>query len=112
VIDALLLRRPPFKHLDRVVLIEETNPRKLPADFWISPSPANFLDWRNQIHSFDSMAAWRNWYYTLEAAGGQGTPESVRGVRVSPSFFDLVGVNPMLGAASERTKKNPGADGL
>src|SRR5215831_5104518 len=42
VIDSLLLRRPPFEHLDRIVVIEETNPDKLPADMWISPSPGNF----------------------------------------------------------------------
>src|SRR5262249_48570431 len=77
-------------------------------DFWISPSPANFLDWRDQMHSFDGMAAWRNWYYTLAAPGGQGAPESLRGVRVSPSFFDVVGVKPMLGRVLRRNEEEPG----
>src|SRR5437899_624228 len=84
LINVLLLRPPPFANLDRQVMLFDVNKRSAAE---LNPSPANFLDWREQSHAFDYMIAWRNWYYTLGGPeGGAGVPESVRGVRVSPSF--------------------------
>ena len=98
VIDALLLRAPDTEHLDRLVSLRERNLQKIP--FAVEPSPSNFLDWREQTHSFDQMAAWRNWYFTLSEPIGGGAPsESVRGVRVSPNFFPMIGVETSLGRA-------------
>ena len=62
VIDSLLLRRPDFKDLNRLVYIFDTNPQKVPAEIEVNASPSNFLDWREQAHSFDRMVGWRNWY--------------------------------------------------
>jgi putative ABC transport system permease protein len=58
VIDTLLLRVPAIEHLDRLVSFRERNLEKIP--FAVDPAPGNFLDWREQTHSFDQMAAWRN----------------------------------------------------
>ena len=113
VIDVTLLRPPRFAHLDRLVNVFDTN-RQGPgggAAQRISPSPGNFLDWRKQVHSFDHMAAWRNWYYSLAGPEGRdGAPESVRGVRVSPSFFSMLGVEPALGRTFDSGEEAPGHD--
>src|SRR5437867_3396900 len=44
VIDSLLLRRPDFKDLNRLVYIFDTNPQKVPAEIEVNASPSNFLD--------------------------------------------------------------------
>jgi predicted permease len=107
VIDTLLLRRPPFEHLDRLVSIQERNRQKIPFD--IDPSPARFLDWRTQARSFEYLAAWRNWYFTFGTAG-QSAPESIRGVRISPDFFSMLVVHPSLGRTFVPGEEQPGHD--
>jgi predicted permease len=109
VIDALLLRRPTFEHLDRLVFFQERNPQKIPFD--INPSPGNFLDWREQHRAFDYLVAWRNWYFTIAQPAAVGSaPEAVRGVRVSPAFFSMIGVRPTLGRAFRPEEEVPGAN--
>jgi predicted permease len=109
VIDALLLRRPSFEHLDRLVFFQERNPQQIPFD--INPSPGNFLDWREQRRAFDYLAAWRNWYFTIAQPASAGSaPEAVRGVRVSPAFFSMVGVHPALGRTFRQEEEVPGAN--
>ena len=109
VIDTLLLRAPAIEHLDRLVSFRDRNLQKIP--FAVDPSPGNFLDWREQAHSFDQMAAWRNWYFTLsEPIGGIAATESVRGVRVSPNFCSMIGVDTALGRAFKTDEEAPGHD--
>lgn len=107
VIDTLLLRPPRFAYLNRLVSFQESNPQKIPFD--VDPSPGNFLDWRREVHSFDELAAWRNWYFTLSEPWRAGSaPEAVRGVNVSPNFFSMIGVSPVLGRAFRNDEEQPG----
>ena len=109
VIDTLFLRAPDIAHLDRLVSLSERNLQKIP--FLVTPSPGNFLDWREQTRSLDQMAAWRNWYFTVsEPIAGVAPPESVRGVRVSPNFFSMIGVETALGRAFIADEETPGHD--
>ena len=92
VINTVLMRPLPYKDPDRLVMIWETNrangvPRSI-------VSPANFLDWKKQNQSFEDLAAFRFWYYTVT---GSGEPERYQGARVSAGFFPLLGVQPELG---------------
>jgi putative ABC transport system permease protein len=107
VIDALMLRRPSFQHLERLVSVQESNPPHFPFD--MNPSPGNFLDWREDTRAFDRMIAWRNWYFTLTEAGpGRIAAESVRGVRVSPDFFAMLELHPALGRLFRSDEEMPG----
>ena len=108
VINTLLLRPPLFEHLTRLVYLVDTNPH-VPPDVEVPPSPANFVDWRAQSRSFDHMVAWRNWYHTLAGPeSASALSESVRGVRVSPSFFQMIGTAPALGRAFRTDEGEPG----
>src|SRR5712692_1316534 len=110
VINNLLFRPPHFQHVDRLVYVLDTNPQKVPADVEVPPSPGNMLDWRDRAHSFDRMAAWRNWYYSVAGSARDPLPESVRGVRVSPSFFSMLGVDAALGRTLRDEEAEPGRD--
>jgi putative ABC transport system permease protein len=111
VIDNLFFRPPDFQHVDRLVAIADTNPEKVPPDASPPPSPGNVLDWRERMRSFDAIAMWRNWYYAIGDAGSSaGPPESVRGVRVSPAFFRMLGVDALAGRTFREADAIAGAD--
>src|SRR3954469_2769411 len=98
IVDNLFFRPPPFRDIDRLVSIVDTNPEKVPADAEPPGSPGNVLDWRARMRSLDAIAMWRNWYSAVQnAPANPGLPESVRGVRVSPSFFRILGVDAAIG---------------
>ena len=105
VINALILRPPPFKDADRIVYLWETNPT-IGLDRGIVSS-ANFVDWREQSTAFEQISAWRTWFYRLT---GDGEPEQVWGVRTSANFFDLLGVEPSHGRTFLIGEELPGSD--
>ncbi|MGB9122290.1 MAG: ABC transporter permease, partial [Candidatus Angelobacter sp.] len=61
IINGVLLRPLPYPDSDRVVLLMEKT--KLIPRFTVSYP--NFVDWRNQAQSFESVAAVRNTVVTL-----------------------------------------------
>ena len=90
VVNAVLLRPLPYKDAGHLVTVWEVQPKLNQAMF----SPAEFLDYQAQNHSFTEMAASRFMYFTLT---GQGEPEQLSGMIVSSNFFSLLGVMPERG---------------
>jgi len=85
--DALLRRPFPFEDYDRLAVLWEVErgaSERQPA------APANFRDWRSGARGFERLAAWEWWDTTLAAGDG---PERVQGFRVSPGFFELLGIH-------------------
>jgi predicted permease len=95
VVNAILLRPLPFQDPERLVQLWHVPPPKsFPGMTRFSVSPANYLDWANQNHSFEQMAIYGFMSYNLT---GRGEPESVLGIRVSPDFFSVLRAQPLLG---------------
>ena len=92
VINTVLLRPLPFPDAQRVVFVWDTDPNRNVTSG--VASPAEFLDWRDQNHSFEELSAWRTWFYNLT---GTNEPEQIFGVHASANFFRLLGVKPALG---------------
>ena len=112
VADALLLRPPPFDHSERLHWIYDINDElRLTVNDAVPPSPGNFVDWRARNRSFDYMVAWRNWWFSVAGPSSYGVAaEQVRGVNVSPSFFDMLGVQTALGRTFRPDEEEPGRD--
>lgn len=92
-VASAFLRKPvSFPELDRLVMMLELAPQQTIG--WSQVSPADYLDWKKQSHSFEEMAAWHwlGWNLT-----GQGDPEKLAGARVSSNFFKTLGVLPAMG---------------
>lgn len=94
VVDAMLLRPLPYPEPDRLVRIWESSlklhsPRNV-------VNPRNFLDWRDQSHSFEAMAAVVDHMTNLNV---NGHPMAVQSLTVSPEFFSILHVPPFLGRA-------------
>ena len=74
----------------------------------VGASPANFLDWRQRSRSFSYLVAWRNWFFSVAGPDGHGqVAEQVRGVTVSPRFFEMLGTQPALGRTFRPEEEEP-----
>jgi len=85
--DAMLIRRLPYPDADRLVMLRPMNPSH--GVFWTTVAPANLLDWQAQAKSFEAIAAYRWWTVDLI---GHDRSERLRGLRITPAFFRVLGV--------------------
>ena len=90
VADALLRQPLPFPAMDHLILLTELSPAR--ESYGVTP--ANFLDWRTQTRSFESMAAFAP---EESALTGIGNPQSVNSTAVTNDFFATLGVTPLMG---------------
>ncbi|MBA3914336.1 MAG: ABC transporter permease, partial [Acidobacteriales bacterium] len=105
VIYGVLLRPLPFDDPDRLVQIWHTPPQSsFPGIKTFSVSPANYLDWKAQSRSFEGMSAIN---YTVLSLTGKGEPEALQGREVSPDFFSILRVAPMLGRSFAPQEEQP-----
>src|SRR4051812_13993960 len=103
VVNAVLLRPLPFDKPEHLVRLFVTNVKK-----GVNNNPTsylNFLDWRDQSHSFEQMAA----YSEGSAAITEGeTPEQIQGVTISAAIFPMLGAKPILGRSFTAEEEQPG----
>jgi putative ABC transport system permease protein len=90
-VNGVLLKPLPYRDPHGIVMVWE----KPPGGGRNGISTLNFLDWKNQNTVFDHMAAF-NWGGSVTLTGS-GQPEELPGVRVSAPYFDIFGVQPVLG---------------
>jgi putative ABC transport system permease protein len=105
IVDAMMLRPLPFADLDRLVDLSQSRPQR--GDVKLRVAPANFLDWRSQTKSYESVAAMAYWDVNLTT---NGDPERVQGFLVSASFFRTLGITPALGRGFNDDEETPGRD--
>lgn len=105
VINAVLLRALPYREPERLVLLSEHTDR-FPL---LSVSYQNFVDWREQSHSFTAVGAVRNLGMTLT---GSGEPERLPAQMVNANLFELLGVQPAHGRTFLREEDRAGASGV
>ena len=101
IVNAVLLRPLPFKDSSQLVRLRETH--KNVGN--VSVSYPDFLDWREQSHSFLAMTVINNVGFNLS---GIAQPENIGGYAVSPNFLALVGVRPVLGRDLLPSEEKPG----
>ncbi len=106
-VNAIVLHPLPYPGLARIVTLWETMPKLRTVRDAVAP--ANFLDWREQSSSFEQVAAYRRWSVNLT---GVDEPERVQGCVVSPSFFALLGIKPLLGRTFLKDEEEPGRDAV
>ena len=87
---------PDIEHL-AVIAVGE----KAPA------AAADYLDWKAESASFESMAAYRQTDVNMT---GSGVPERVLGSRVTSNFFDTLNVRAAAGRAFLQDEDQPGHD--
>jgi putative ABC transport system permease protein len=101
-VSAILLRKPPVKHPDRLCAVSS---KTADSDLaWITAP--DFESWQKHNDVFEGMAAvLTGRSFTLT---GKSAPESVRGDHVTPNYFQLTGLMPVLGRAFSPSEAQAG----
>lgn len=103
IVNAVLLQGLPFQHADRIVDVTEAERRDMTGG---AIAPATFIDWRKMTTSFDDMAAFATRIYNVTPQAGE--PVRLRGTVASTTFFDVLGVSPILGRGFTKEDSEPG----
>jgi len=103
VVDALLLRPLPYPQPTRLANVWLHSPAIGILRDW--PSPGQFIDLRNENHSFEAMAIAQLRTMTLS---GRDQPVRVNGMRTSSTLLPMLGAKPMLGRVLLPDEDAPG----
>jgi predicted permease len=91
-VEGVLLRPLPYADPNRLVMVwEDASYLGFSRN---NPAAGNYVDWRLQNQVFTDMAAMR---YSNAAFNGDQAPEQALGRGVTPNFFDVLGVQPVVG---------------
>jgi putative ABC transport system permease protein len=104
LINDLFLRGLPFKEPSRVVHMTAGDKSRNLVD--IAISAPRFQHYREGQTLFEGFAAENGFIFTLT---GIGDPAQVFGGRITPNYFDVLGVRPILGR-NFRPEEEEGAD--
>jgi len=105
VADRIFVRPLPYADPDRLVTVLETRPAD--GRDHEQPSPGNFLDWSALCGSFEAMAAWQDGSGASTLRGDHDALV-VETVKVTPSFFRVLGAPALLGRTFDEARE-PGS---
>jgi putative ABC transport system permease protein len=105
VVNALLLKPLPFPESQQLVAFGMTNTRQSGQTELGSLSYPDFFDFRDQNRTLQSLAVYRDRSFAITSDEGA---ESLRGVKSSAEFFDVLGVKPILGRHFTRDDETAG----
>jgi predicted permease len=105
----VMLRPLPFKHADRLVVLEEQVAEfrdiypKLPV------TANHFVNWERNSHSFEALAAIEQ---NSMPMGTEGHPIQVKAVRATPGIFSVLNATPQIGRPFTAQEAQEGRDGV
>jgi putative ABC transport system permease protein len=102
---AMVLRPLPFHDLDRVLILGEIVPR---TGWEGSVAPANYRDIAERSSTFERFAAFQGRGWDANVTGA-GMPQRLEGYLVTPSFFPLLGMPPLMGRVFSENEAGSGS---
>ncbi len=109
--EAFLIHPVPFENSDRFVALVDARVSSQDGGAGFGPqdltpiAPATYLDWKKEAHSFDDLAAYSWDEINLT---GDGPAQKVQDFQVTPNFFPMIGVQPLLGRTFLSEEEEPG----
>jgi predicted permease len=107
VINGVLLKPLPYANGDRLVLVQQSAPLANQANFGVSIK--ELYDYREQLASFEGLVEFHQMSFDLLR---RGEPDRVATGVVSPNFFDVLGVKPLIGRTFVPTDDDHGAEAV
>src|SRR5690349_1552873 len=102
VVYGVLLRPLPFAESNRIMAIYEVNNQGT----WSHLADPNFDDFRDQNHSFEAMA---KYYSSIVSVSGASQPTRTGVAGVTPDFFKVLRVQPIVGRDFDADDNKNGA---
>lgn len=100
-----MIRALPYADPDRLVMVwEDVSAAGFPRN---TPAPGNYTEWTRLNRSFTGIAATRGAGATNLT--GDGSQEFVLGRAVTPNFFHVLGVPPLIGRSFTDDEDRTGA---
>jgi putative ABC transport system permease protein len=103
VIHTVLLSPLPYPDADRLVTLMNSYPGA--GSVRGSTGAADYFLRRGKVPAFEDLAQYQSWGHTVGVAGATAR---VRSMRVTPSFFPLLGVQPVIGRTFRDDEMDPG----
>ncbi|HZT32229.1 MAG TPA: ABC transporter permease [Bryobacteraceae bacterium] len=94
IVNAALIRPLEYREPGRIVSVWDANPTVQLGIDLLPASVPNYVDWREQNHAFEEMAAMTSEELHLTQAG---EPERLVAARVTAGLFPVLGARPLLG---------------
>ena len=105
IVNSVLLRPLPVPESERIVFISNQYPGAGVPEIWSVGIP-DYLDRRRQMTNvFEEEAMFRSEDQTVDL---NGTPERVKGMRITASMFPLLRISPAIGHAFTEADGEPG----
>ncbi len=104
VVNTVLLRPLPYRDAERLVTV---------LHYGNGPvATANYMDWRDQNHSFEAMGGADFWSPNLTSPDPSDTrqAEHLLGLKVTQNMLPLLGVAPLMGRVFVEGEDKEGAD--
>jgi putative ABC transport system permease protein len=107
VVDSVLLQPPPFRDPGRIMVVWAVNPEiaQMVGENDLPVSRANIYDFQ-QASAFEGLSQVQQ---DKQSLTGQGEPEQLRAVLVSPDFFKILGTPALVGRTLGPDDETPGA---
>jgi putative ABC transport system permease protein len=102
VVYGTMLAPWPYPHPEQLVLVWSKA-----RGHDNSASVQDYLDWRSQNRTFQSMIAWRSGSFNMATAD---RPEQVRGMMTGPGWYSMIGVKFFKGRDFVSEEGEPGKD--
>jgi predicted permease len=110
IMNATMLQTLPFPEPERLAMLWQGQQNDPSSSNYSIASMPNYRDWRERSQSFESIglmdSAGRG--YNLTGDGQSG--ERAAGLRVTASFFNVIGIQPMLGRTFLIEEEPQGSD--
>lgn len=107
VLYGLILKPMPFRDAGQLVEVYNSFPKNGQPKTRLSI--AQYLDYKANADLFEGFALWTVWTFNI---GEEGDPERGIGARVTPDYFALLGVQPLLGRFYTLEECVPGKDAV
>jgi predicted permease len=105
VVNAVLLKPLPFPEPDQLIALGMTDTRQKGETMLNSLSYPDYFDFRDQNRTLASSAVYKDRSFALTNEEGA---TSLRGVKASAEFFDVLGIKPKMGRGFTRDDEQGG----
>ncbi|HYO83595.1 MAG TPA: ADOP family duplicated permease, partial [Bryobacteraceae bacterium] len=106
LIQGVLMSPPPYREPHRLVLVDSARTDNRTAESPRGWAPLQWMSWHKEAKSLESVAAYGWTFNFLVLDDGS---ESLQGMPVTKDYFQLMGLEPILGRTFSESEGRPGS---